>query len=232
MAANTNLSYEEENNMKKTNTGTAIRKMICTAMVMVWMLIAAVPAFAAPKIKAAEYEGNGRVEVDFSSKVKYKNVKVSVKDNKGASYSVKINEKDNDDLTFTIKNYKAGRTYTYTISGVRKSKEKTYGKVTGKVTIPAASGTPRVKKTDYDRKDKELEFDFASDVQWKNAKVVITDGKKNYSVRILEKDKDSIEVKVSGLKVGSKYNYKISGVRVKGTSVYQTISGTFVARDN
>ena len=136
-------------------TKTTVRRMFATLMITIWAIVAAVPAFAAPKVKKAEYEGKGRVEVDFNSKVKYKNVKVTVKDNKGATYSTTINEKDNDDLTFTIKNYKAGRTYTYTISGVRKNKEKTYGKVTGKVTIPAASGTPRVKKTDYDRKDKE-----------------------------------------------------------------------------
>jgi hypothetical protein len=206
--------------------------MLATLMIMVWATIAAVPAFAAPKVKKAEYEGKGRVEVDFNSKVKYKNVKVTVKDNKGASYSTKINEKDNDDLAFTIKNFKTGRTYTYTISGVRKSGEKSYGTVTGKVSIPAPTTTPKVKKTDYDKGDKEVEFEFTTKVQWKGAKVTITDGSKNYVTRIKEKDGDSIEVKVSKLTSGKKYTYKISGVRVKDASGYKTISGTFIARDN
>ena len=50
--------------------------------------------------------------------------------------------------------------------------------------------------------------------------------------RIIEKDSDSIEVKVSKLTLGKKYTYKISGVSAKGTNSYKTISGTFVARDN
>ena len=84
--------------MKKNKRNTA-RRFFVTLMIMVWMVVAAVPAFAAPKVRKAEYEGKGRVEVDFNSKVRYKNVKVTVKDNKGAGYSTKINEKDDDDLT-------------------------------------------------------------------------------------------------------------------------------------
>lgn len=217
--------------MKK-NTKTMIRKMLVTLMITIWAVIAAVPAFAAPKIKKAEYEGKGRVEVDFNSKVKYKNVKVTVKDNKGAAYSTTINEKDNDDLTFTIKKFKTGRTYTYTITGVKKNGEKSYGKVTGKVNIPAPTTTPKVKEVDYDKGDREVEFEFTTRVQWKGAKVTITDGSKNYVSRIKEKDSDSIEVKVSKLTLGKKYTYKISGVRVKGSNSYKTISGTFIARDN
>lgn len=206
--------------------------MFATLMITIWAIVAAVPAFAAPKVKKAEYEGKGRVEVDFNSMVKYKNVKVTVKDNKGATYSTTINEKDNDDLTFTIKNFKTGRTYTYTISGVKKNNESSYGKVTGKVTIPTPTTTPKVKEVDYDKGDREVEFEFTTRVQWKGTKVTITDGSKNYVTRIKEKDSDSIEVKVSKLTIGKKYTYKISGVRVKGANSYKTISGTFIARDN
>ena len=206
--------------------------MFATLMITIWAIVAAVPAFAAPKVKKAEYEGKGRVEVDFNSMVKYKNVKVTVKDNKGATYSTTINEKDNDDLTFTIKNFKTGRTYTYTISGVKKNNESSYGKVTGKVTIPTPTTTPKVIEVDYDTGDREVEFEFPTRVQWKGTKVTITDGSKNYVTRIKEKDSDSIEVKVSKLTIGKKYTYKISGVRVKGANSYKTISGTFIARDN
>lgn len=213
-------------------TKTTVRRMFATLMITIWAIVAAVPAFAAPKVKKAEYEGKGRVEVDFNSKVKYKNVKVTVKDNKGATYSTTINEKDDDDLTFTIKNFKTGRTYTYTISGVKKNNESSYGKVTGKVTIPTPTTTPKVKEVDYDKGDREVEFEFTTRVQWKGTKVTITDGSKNYVTRIKEKDSDSIEVKVSKLTIGKKYTYKISGVRIKGANSYKTISGTFIARDN
>ncbi|MBP3875301.1 MAG: hypothetical protein J6E41_06375 [Lachnospiraceae bacterium] len=213
-------------------TKTTVRRMFATLMITIWAIVAAVPAFAAPKVKKAEYEGKGRVEVDFNSKVKYKNVKVTVKDNKGATYSTTINEKDDDDLTFTIKNFKTGRTYTYTISGVKKNNESSYGKVTGKVTIQTPTTTPKVKEVDYDKGDREVEFEFTTRVQWKGTKVTITDGSKNYVTRIKEKDSDSIEVKVSKLTIGKKYTYKISGVRIKGANSYKTISGTFIARDN
>lgn len=191
----------------------------------------AVPAFASPKIKEAEYEGNGRVEVDFRTKVKYKNVKVVVTDTKGNKYTTKINRKDNDDLTFTIKKFKKGLTYKYTIKGVKKKSEKNYGQVIGKITIPGNNAAPAVKKFDYDREDNELEIDFKTKVQWKNAKVTITDGKKNYVVKIKEKDNDGIELKVKKMKYGKRYTYKISGVRVKGNTKYKTITGTFIAKD-
>lgn len=209
-----------------------IRVMFCTMMVMMWVLAMAMPAMAAPKVKETEYEGNGRVEVDFKTKVKYKNVKVTVKDSAGKSYTTKIVEKDSDDLTFVIKNFAKGKTYTYTISGVKKSGEKNYSSVKGTVKIPGAATAPAVKEVDYDKGDREVEFEFKNRVQWKSPKVTISDGKTNYVVRILEKDSDGIEVKVKKLTIGKKYTYKISGVRIKGNSAYQTISGTFKAKND
>lgn len=209
-----------------------IRVMFCTMMVMMWTLAMAMPAMAAPKVKQTEYEGNGRVEVDFKSNVKYKNVKVTVKDNSGKSYATKIVEKDNDDLTFVIKNFAKGKTYTYTISGIKKKSEKNYSSIKGTVKIPGAASAPAVKEVDYDRGDREVEFEFKNRVQWKSPKVTISDGKTNYVIRINEKDSDSIEVKVKKLTIGKKYTYKISGVRIRGNSAYQTITGTFTARND
>lgn len=206
------------------------RKLICTLMVMMFVMATAIPALASPKILEAEYEGSGRVDVEFKSDVKYKDVQVNVKDDKGRTYSVKIRNKDEDDLTFEIKNYKKGRTYQYTITGIKQKNEKDYGKVSGKIAIPAADSSPEVKKVEYDRHDNEVDFDFKTAVQWKSPKVTITRDGKNYVSKILEKDSDGIEVRVKGLKKGAKYNYKITGVRVKGNKNYKTITGTFVAK--
>ena len=38
---------------------------------------------------------------------------------------------------------------------------------------------------------------------------------KSYTAKILEKDSDEMEVRVSGLKKGTKYTVKVSGVRLK-----------------
>ena len=111
-----------------------IRRLVCTLMVMMFVMAAAIPALASPKIREAEYEGSGRVDVEFKTDVKYKNVKVKVTDTKGKAYSTVIRSKDEDDLTFEIKSYKKGVTYKYTITGVKQKNEKNYGQVSGKVT--------------------------------------------------------------------------------------------------
>lgn len=205
-----------------------MKSMICALVIMLWVTATAIPAFASPKVKEAEYEGNGRVEVEFKTNVKYKNLKVSVTDTKGNKYDTKINSKDNDDLTFTILKFKKGVTYKYTIAGIKQKNEKNYGQVTGKITIPAATTGPKLKKAEYDNKDKELEIDFTTKVQWNSPKVTISDGKTNYVVRIKDKDNDSIELKVKNMVVGKKYTYKITGIKVKGNNAYQTISGTLI----
>lgn len=207
-----------------------IRTLVCTLMVMMFVIAASIPALASPKIREAEYKGNGRIEVEFKTAVKYKSPKVKVTDSKGTTYSTTIRSKDSDDLTFEIKNYKKGETYKYTVTGVKQKKEKNYGQVSGSITIPAAGASPKVKKTEYDRHDKEVEFDFTTAVQWKSPKVTISDGKKNYVVKILEKDGDSIEVRVKTLKKGAKYTYKITGARIKGNQTYKTVTGSFVAK--
>ena len=66
------------------------------------------PTFAAaPTKEKVKYLGNGKVEVDFRQDVNYKKTKVSVKDTSGNTYKVSIYERDDDELKFRIKNYKA-----------------------------------------------------------------------------------------------------------------------------
>lgn len=207
-----------------------VKKFFCMILVTACVAAMALPAFAAPKITQAEYEGKGRVEVEFGSKVQYKNAKVSVTDSKGKKYTAVIREKDDDDLTFTIKNYKEGVTYKYVISGIKKNSEKNYGQVTGRITIPSAAAAPKIQEIDYDRKDREVTFDFTGEVQWKSPKVRISDGKKNYVVKILEKDRDEITVRVKKLTRGNRYTYTITGVRAKGNKTWKTVKGTFIAK--
>lgn len=216
--------------MTKTNTRNKFKAMICMIMIMMWVMATAIPAMAAPKIEEAQYQGYGKVEVDFTSNVKYKNTKVTLKDSKGRSYKATINRKGSDDLIFTIKSYRKGLTYTYTISGIKRSHDKNYSTIKGKIWVPSANQAPRFKYADYDREDLEVEINFYPYVQYKNTKVTISDGKKNYVVRIVEKDNDSITVKVKKLTYGKKYNYTISGIRVKGNTAYTSEKGVFTAK--
>ena len=59
--------------------------------------------------------------------------------------------------------------------------------------------------------------------------MVITDGKTVYSVRITDKDSNSIEVKVKKLTKGTIYQYTISGISKKGKNQYVTLKGKFKA---
>jgi len=184
-----------------------------------------------PKFEDIDYEGNGRVDVDFCSRVVYKDAKVKVKDSDGKSYTASIVARDNDEVDFKIKNFATGKTYTFTISGIKVSGTDKYTSVTGKVKIPAPS--LYIKEVDCDIEDKELSVEFNCKVNYSGVKVTVKDSKGNtYSTKILEKDKDEIEVRVSGLKNGSKYTVSVSGVKRTDASSYTTVSKTFVAYDD
>lgn len=156
------------------------------------------PAFAAaPTKEKVKYLGNGKVEVDFRQDVNYKKTKVSVKDTSGNTYKVSIYERDDDELKFRIKNYKAGKTYNFTITGIRAEHTSKYGKVTGKVKIPKV-----------DSNAKNITAKEARDIALKDADVELSDV---YDLEV-EKDRDGGEVKyeVSFKAGGWEYDYEIS----------------------
>jgi uncharacterized membrane protein YkoI len=109
--------------------------MLAFAMAFSTLLVMPVSA-AAPQKKSIKYEGYGKVELEFRSNVQWKNANVTVKDSTGKAYSVKILNKDNDEIEFKILQFKQGQKYTCTVSGVRQGRSGSYGKVSGSVTIP------------------------------------------------------------------------------------------------
>ena len=112
-----------------------LASMLAFAMAFSTLLVMPVSA-AAPQKKSIKYEGYGKVELEFRSKVQWKNAKVTVKDSTGKAYSVKILNKDNDEIEFKILQFKQGQKYTCTVSGVRQGRSGSYGKLSGSVTIP------------------------------------------------------------------------------------------------
>ena len=112
-----------------------LASMLAFAMAFSTLLVMPVSA-AAPQKKSIKYEGYGKVELEFRSEVQWKNAKVTVKDSTGKAYSVKILNKDNDEIEFKILQFKQGQKYTCTVSGVRQGRSGSYGKVSGSVTIP------------------------------------------------------------------------------------------------
>ncbi len=183
----------------------------------------------AQQIRKTEYEGNGKVEVEFYGYAQYKNAKVTVKATDGTKLTAKITDKDHDDLDFKVKGLKADTKYTYTISGIRFGKSGKYGSISGTFKTPKTELF--IEKVKYDREDKELEIDFFTRVQFKNVKVTLIDENgKSTTLKILEKDKDSLEVRATGLKRGKTYTIKVSGVRLYKKGSYTTVTRKFTVK--
>lgn len=116
-----------------------MRLAVSLAMALSMLLTTAFSvSAAAPTIEEIEHKGNGRIKVEFYGDVQYKKSKVTVKDTSGKKYKVKNVVRDDDDIKFTIKNFKRGKTYKITVSGIREFGTTKYGKRTGKIKIPAA----------------------------------------------------------------------------------------------
>jgi len=207
------------------------KRIVAMLLAVLVLTLSAIPAMAAaPKIKSVEYEGNGVVDVNFTSKnVRYKGAKVVVKDSAGKKLTTKILEKDRDDISFKVSGLKANKKYTFTISGVRVGQSGSYGKVKGSFRTPA-SKKPTITKVEFDAVHYNLEIDFATKVEYKNLKVTITDEDGNNVLAWnIEKDEDELDMDVDGMVAGRTYTVKVSGVRVKGVGKYVTVSKTFVA---
>lgn len=124
------------------------RIALTITMAVTMLLSGTVGTFAsAPLIEDIEFKNSGRVEVDFRGKVQYNKMKVTVKDTSGKKYTVKSIRKDNDEVDFTISNFKKGKTYKITVQGIRKRGTKAYGKVTGTLKVPAPATGATISKT-------------------------------------------------------------------------------------
>ena len=205
------------------------RTLLMMFAVISMLCICSITASASAAIKKASYERGGKVEVDFTTRVSYKNVKVTVKDQSGKAVRAVITEKDQDDLDFRMKSVSMGKTYTFVITGVKKRNEAKYGAVRGKIMVPVTKGAVPVRKIEYDSKDQEVEFDFAANVGWKSPKVKIFRGNAQYAVRISDRGRRDAEIRVRKLRKGIVYHYTISGIRKAGDRKYTTIRGSFMA---
>lgn len=187
-------------------------------------------------VEKVEYDlddSDESIEIDFATNVKYKSsAKVTVKDTTGKTYPATIIDYDKDDCSIHVSNLKSNKTYTVTLTGIKKSSASKYGSLSIKFTIPKAS-SKLVKEVEYDNDDREITFDFTGNVVYRSPKITITNtsGTKTYASTIIEKENDECTVSVRGLKNGSKYKYTITGIRLSSASKSSTVSGTFIAID-
>lgn len=187
-------------------------------------------------VKSVDYDldhNDNSIELDFSSAVRFKSgVKATVKDSSGKSYATRIDDYDSDDMELDVTGLKAGKKYTVTVTGIRKSSASKYGTLKVQFSIPKAT-TSLVKEAEYEHDDRELTLDFKKNVSYKNPKVTVTNtsNTKTYTTRIVEKEKDELTVRVAGLTVGTKYKYSVTGISANGSSYTKVYTGTFTARN-
>lgn len=194
---------------------------------------------SAPVVEKVEVKKNGRIEVDFAGKVQYGNLKVKIKDAEGKAYGVSVVEKDNDEINVKAAGLEAGKEYVLIINGIRAKGAEGYTKI----KVPFATGADyvgpggnglKIRKVDSDAGDDEIEVEFNKNVQYSNLKVVVKNAAgQKMGVRIIDRDEDSVEVRVNGLERGERYTVKVSGVRKYGSAgKYKTLTYEFTARDD
>lgn len=198
-----------------------------TAVLMAVAMMLTVAAQAA-QIEKTEYEGFGYVEVDFINDVRYTgDVQVTVTDVAGTNYTATVQKMDDDDLTFKVDNIVEDQVYNYTISGIEGD-----AALSGEFYASALKSS-MIEKVEYDANDRELDIEFNMDVSYDaNSTVTVTDAAgSEYAATILEKDSDSIEVRVEGLTPGETYTVTITGIAKAGENTFETYSREFVAID-
>lgn len=233
-----------------------LKRRIVSTLLTVCLLLAALPvtSMAASKkltataktsgtgnaitVKKVSYDtndaGQKELEVDFTTKVTWnKTAKVSsIKDNKNVTYKGTLKDKDDDECDIVIPNLKTGRTYTIKITGIKKKGTSGYRTLTLTVKVPAATTTTTTKKVTVKKAavdGSKIDVDFSSKVTWTKA-AKITSIKDNtgasYTGTLTDKDDDECEIKIKNMKYGKTYTIKVYGVKVKGTSSYQTVTVT------
>lgn len=178
------------------------------------------------------------LDVKFPQRVTWKRTArvTSAKDDKGTSYNAYLRDKDSDDCEIAIEGMKDGHTYTIVIDGIKKRGSGDFRKLTLKVKIPAANKDSKVKirkvqvdddNDDDDRYQTKIDIKFASKVVWNHSSKVssVKDSQGNtYQGQLIDRDDDECEVYIKNIKYGRTYTIKISGVKARGASSYETVS--------
>jgi len=198
------------------------------AIILAALLIACAAANAQTGLKArAEYEGFGVVELGLNRDVTWDTPVVTFTDSFGMVYDSEVLKYDRDDVEVLVGLMPEDHTYTCTVSGFS-------GGGTVSCELYAASErSSMIRKVEYDADDRELDIEFAVDVEFENPAVTVSDANGSlYETRIIERDNDSLDVRVSGLTRGSTYTVTVSGVRARTSDTFESCSLEFVARDD
>lgn len=176
-----------------------------------------------------EYDGFGRVELDFARDVRYRDVQLSVQNEEGNACEALIAEMDDDELSFIVKDIVPGN-YSFVLSGLRFGWTGEYESFAGAFRVPDENEVV-IKSVDYDADDRELELGFNARVQLEQPQVTLKDAEgKEYDVKLREWDEDGIELRVEKLARGAEYTVTVQGVKPFGFENAVGVSTVFTAR--
>ena len=175
----------------------------------------------------AEYEGFGIVELDLNQNVRWIEPIITVTDPIGDTFEAQVFKYDEDDVDFLVPNVVEDQVYTCTVSGIEGGET-----ITCEFYAPALKST-MIHSVDYDAEDREVEIEFAMNVTYESPSVTVFDANgTQYETRIIERDNDSLDVRVKGLTRGGTYTVSVSGVKGQTSDAFETYSFEFVARDD
>lgn len=198
------------------------------AIVLTALIITCAAAGAQAALQArAEYEGFGLVDLDLNWDVNWTEPQVSVSDANGNTVDAQVFRYDSDDVDFWVSDLQEDQTYTFNVSGISD------GSTVSSEFFAASERSTMIHSVEYDAGDRELDVEFAMDVEYNNPSVTVSDSAGNtYECSILERDNDSLEVAVKGLTRGSTYTVTVSGVKGYVQNTFETWSREFKAIDD
>lgn len=198
------------------------------AIVLTAIVLTGAVASASSLLKAnAEYEGFGLVDLDLNWDASWAEPQVAVTDTNGNALDTQIFKYDEDDVNFWIPDLTEDQVYSGTVS------DPSSGDSAAFEFYASSLLSEMIRKVEYDAEDRELDIEFAMDVEFQSPAVTVTDANgTQYETRIAEKDEDGLEVRVKGLTRGATYTLTVTGVKGRTFDTFETYTTDFVARDD
>ena len=180
------------------NLGSRLLAAVLAAVMVLGLNM--MPAQADARIESVDYEGNGRIEVEFKTPVRYyRTFRVAAHNTAGKQMGTEIIKKGEDELLFRIIGAQPGQTYIFVVNGIRKQGESVKTRITRRITIPKSAGSVKIKRVSYEPEDSNLELGFSDEVEWKNAKITVKSGSTNYVSSITGKSSKGVKIRVKKL---------------------------------
>ncbi|MEG1362192.1 MAG: hypothetical protein RSC69_06510 [Lachnospiraceae bacterium] len=83
------------------------------------------------KVDEVEFEDD-ELSIEFKGKVSWNNPTVKITDKAGKVFEAELSDYDREECTIVIEGLEEGETYYYEITGIKSSKDKEFGTITGK----------------------------------------------------------------------------------------------------